>query len=542
MTRGEVVVEEEIDFPRKDGERRTMAVSASPIRGPGGAVVAAVATFADVTDRRRADDALRASDERFSKAFMASPDALLISRIDDGLIREVNDSYLRLFGFGREEVIGRRTTDLGVYVDPDDRGRGVDEFKKQGRLRDHEFAMRRKTGEPVSTRSSVEPLEIGGETYLLSIIRDVTEEKRTEEALREGEARFRSLADEAPVAIGMSRLGQNLYVNPAYRKCFGIGPDEPIVGRSIFDEIAPEDHQRVRSRVRARYSGERAEASYEFMGIRRDGSRFPVQVEVGQIELPDGSASLAFVVDMTERRRAEWEIRRSEAKLKFLAALDSETRALADPDEITAVTARLLGEYLNVDRCAYAEVEEHHFPVTGNYTRGVPSIVGRFRLAEFGRECLKIHLEGRPYVVDDVEASPLLSESDLAAYRQTDVRAVISVPLHKGGRFAAGLAVHQKTPRQWTADGVELVQLVISRCWESLERTRVTRSLLESEERFRLFMDYSPASAWITDTDGRVEYLSPAYHRMFRLPEGSPVGRAGRVRPLPEGARRAVRG
>ncbi|HLM68631.1 MAG TPA: ATP-binding protein, partial [Longimicrobium sp.] len=141
-----------------------------------------------------------------------------------------------------------------------------------------------------------------------------------------------------------------------------------------------------------------------------------------------------------------------------------------------------------VDRCAYAELEadEDHFVLTGDYTRGdTPSIVGRYALSAFGAEALRLNRQDLPYVVDDVLADPRVSLEDRAAYEQTQIRAVISMPLHKAGRFVAGMAVHQRTPRHWLPDEVELVRTVTQRCWESIERSRALRSLQESEQRLR---------------------------------------------------------
>ena len=93
-------------------------------------------------------------------------------------------------------------------------------------------------------------------------------------------------------------------------------------------------------------------------------------------------------------------------------------RALTDPAAITAGGARLLGEHLDADRCAYADVEadEDTFNLTGDYNRGVPSIVGRYRFADFGAEVLRLMREGRPYVVDDVDThQPPIG--DLTYYR-----------------------------------------------------------------------------------------------------------------------------
>jgi PAS domain S-box-containing protein len=170
---------------------------------------------------------------------------------------------------------------------------------------------------------------------------------------------------------------------------------------------------------------------------------------------------------------------------RLLLRLDDAVRPLIKPEDITFTAARMLGEYLNVNRCAYAFVEDDQdtFGLTGNYTHGVESIVGRYRFRQFGVECLRLMRAGEPYVVEDSATDKRLDEDDRRSYVLTAIRAVICVPILKSGRFVAAMAVHTKEPRIWTASEVELVQQVASRCWESIERARVEderQALLEA--------------------------------------------------------------
>ena len=174
----------------------------------------------------------------------------------------------------------------------------------------------------------------------------------------------------------------------------------------------------------------------------------------------------------------------NERRLRFLLELDDATRVLEDSGEITLAAARLLGQFLSVNRCAYADVEddEDTFNLSGDYNDGVPSIVGRYRFAQFGQECLRLMRENKPYIVVDSETDPRTVDVR-ESYRATKIRSVICVPLHKSGRFVAAMAVHKTEPREWRPDEVELLLTVASRCWESIERTRVTRELKEMDRR-----------------------------------------------------------
>jgi signal transduction histidine kinase len=213
----------------------------------------------------------------------------------------------------------------------------------------------------------------------------------------------------------------------------------------------------------------------------------------------------------TELRRLNAKARAAERRSAFLAEVAAASQSLTDPDLLMATTARMLGEYLGVDRCAYAEVEadEDHFVITGDYTRGdTNSIVGRFTFRSFGGEVLRLMRVNQAYVMDDAETDPRVMVDDLPAYHRTQIRAAICVPLHKDGRFVAAMAVHQRVPRDWTAEEVDLVVTLVRRCWESLERARAYRSLREREAALQA------ASAQLVDRTAAAE-------RALQIAEGA---------------------
>ncbi len=138
----------------------------------------------DITERKKAEEMLRVAEERFYKAFRASPDAITISRMADGTLFEVNDMWEKTLGYSRAESVGTNTVALGIWSDPAIRQKCVKQLQKTGSLRNFETDLRCKTGELYQVSLSSERLEIEGEQCLLTIIHDITERKRAEEALR----------------------------------------------------------------------------------------------------------------------------------------------------------------------------------------------------------------------------------------------------------------------------------------------------------------------------------------------------------------------
>jgi PAS domain S-box-containing protein len=254
---------------------------------------------------------------------------------------------------------------------------------------------------------------------------------------------------------------------------FDVPPDAPLSWTALREQLHPDDREGARLAIEAAI----AEGSDYALEYRVTGGGRERWVSArGRCRFDGDGAVLAMlgvVQDITTDR--------------LLVRVDDAVRSLVKPDDITFTAARVLGQHLRVNRCAYAFVEDDQdtFSLTGNYTDGVQSIVGRYRFRQFGAACLHAMRAGEPWVVEDCDGDTRLDDDDRAAYRQTSIRSVICVPITKAGRFVGAMAVHAQTTRSWTVAEVELVQQVASRCWESIERARVEREregLLEAAE------------------------------------------------------------
>ncbi len=138
----------------------------------------------DITGLKQAEEALRNSENKFYKAFSAIPDVLIISQRDDGLIIETNYSWESLFGYSREDVLGRRSLELGLFADPEDRRKIVAQLQELGFVHDYEVEIKSKTGEVRQTSLSAEPIEIDSKPCMLTIIHDITKRKEAERQLQ----------------------------------------------------------------------------------------------------------------------------------------------------------------------------------------------------------------------------------------------------------------------------------------------------------------------------------------------------------------------
>jgi PAS domain S-box-containing protein len=150
-----------------------------------------------IEERQRSKAALRSSEERFAKAFMSSPDAMVITRTQDGRIVEVNDRWERLFGRERAQAVGSSLWELGMFAGAEDAAALQHAISSQARVTDLELALRSKSGELRQTIIGAETAEMGGEPCFIAIIRDLTDQRRAE---REVQERQRELAHLGRVA------------------------------------------------------------------------------------------------------------------------------------------------------------------------------------------------------------------------------------------------------------------------------------------------------------------------------------------------------
>ena len=261
------------------------------------------------------DDILpAASAELFRRAFYAVPYALAVVRADDALILEVNRRWEQLFGYSRDEAVGRRPLDLILYLDPADRDRLRETLRVDGSLKDFEIALRTRAGDVRHALVSSEPVDVDGLPCLLTSFRDITERKAAGEALRETEARNRAILNAVPDLMFLQTL-DGVYVD-YHAKDVGqllVAPSE-FLGRNMRDVLPPHLSDGLFAafrKVRATGGPVVFEYGLEIGG----GHRF----YESRVVLLDDDKVLSIVRDITERQCAEEAIRASNERIKDLA-------------------------------------------------------------------------------------------------------------------------------------------------------------------------------------------------------------------------------
>ncbi len=212
----------------------------------GNNLISIVGTVLDITERKRVEEELQVTKEKYTKAFLSVPDAITISELESGRFIEVNDAASTLFGYTRDELVNKSAIDLGIWVNKEERDAFVDQIKKEGRVVQSRVAERRKSGELFNASITADTITIGNTRYLIAATRDITQRKQMEEALRESETRYKNIVEDQTEFI--SRFlpdGTHVFVNDAYCRYFKKTREE-IMGHLFVPDIPQEDRKIVR--------------------------------------------------------------------------------------------------------------------------------------------------------------------------------------------------------------------------------------------------------------------------------------------------------
>jgi PAS domain S-box-containing protein len=408
----------------------------------------------------------------------------------------MNPAAEKLTGFTLAEVEGQALHNLIHHTRPDGSPYPLEECPidrafPQNNQEQGEETFVHKDGSLYNVTFTASPIrENGVPVGTIIEVRDITARKRAEQ---QRDSAF-NVSPEMMCVVTFD--GRFQRVNAAFAQALGWSEEE-LLGRSFLDLVHPDDVELSQAELQKLQQGQSIQG-VENRQLCKDGS----YKWFAWSDTPVLETGLIYCVanDVTSHRQRQH-------SLQFLVDLNQATQRLVDPDEIMAVTARMLGQHLGVNRCAYAEVEadEDSFRITGDYTHETFSIIGDFKFSAFGDEVLRLMRADEPYVVHDV-STDVRTTNFREAYNQTEIVAVICLALHKEGKLAAAMAVHQKTPRHWRPDEVELVQLVVNRCWEAIERARAARTLQASEARLSFMAESMPQKIFIVGPQGNSEY------------------------------------
>ncbi len=343
---GTSVLNQELPFYTKDGKKRWSEVFGEAIDIEG--VPSHVVVARDITDRKAAQEAIRVSEEKFAKAFQASPNAITITSLRTGRLYEVNNSFERLSGFTREEVVGKTSVGLDLWADPAERERFAEMLYLEGTIQGFTTAFQAKTHVGYA-EVAAELIELNDELCVLTIIHDITEQKETIEALQRSEEKFARAFQASPdvLALSIVETGELLEVNSVFVEATGYSRAESIGQRAEDLGLWADGNDRLAFTEQLKRDG--LVRNFATQVCRRNGERRDAEMSGELLEIDGQLALLLIARDVTEQNHAQAALRESEARYRAVVQTQTELIARNAPD----TTVR----FANEAYCAYFGVQ-----------------------------------------------------------------------------------------------------------------------------------------------------------------------------------------
>lgn len=361
--------------------------------------------------------------------------------------------------------------------------------------------------------------------FVVQTVGLIVQRARAEAAIRISEARYRQIVEGAQdfAIITFDAQGTITSWNTGAQSVVGYRAEDAVGREGDFFYTDVDRINRV-FQCELEIARDLGRVGNERWHIQENGTRFWGSGLMMPLALDHGGFVKIFC-DRTAEHQAATALEESTARLHFFNKLDGRLFNARQAEDAMRAATELLGQELNVSRCAYADVEsdQDRFCIRGDYhVPNVQTSSGTYSLDHFGRRAASDMRAGRSLIIRDV-AAELRGSDGLETFKAIGVEAIICCPLVKDGRLTAMMAVHQDQPRDWSPSEISLVKDVVDRCWTHIERVSVEMRLRDSEERLRLAVDNADIGFWDVDIIQDTLIWPPRTKAFFGISANVPV-------------------
>jgi len=328
---GKSVRDEELQMKRLDGQRIWVNLNIEPVKSNGGDVVESRSMVIDISKRKQAEVALRESEEKFRSVTEQSPSMIFINK--KGKVVYCNKKCEEVMGYTQEEFYSHNF-DFFNLISEEYKKTVKSAFVKhlEGQeVEPYEYRLVTKGGDELDTIITTKLIQYEGDTAILGIVTDITKRKKMEDALSESEAKFRALAESAPAAIIIAAGEDFIYVNPAFESITGFTEKEAMAMR-FWNLVHPDMQELVKERGLARQRGETVPVHYELKALIKNGEERWFDMAASSINYGGQTATLAIAYDITDRKRAQEALQKSESRYRRLVETMNEGLGVISQD------------------------------------------------------------------------------------------------------------------------------------------------------------------------------------------------------------------
>ena len=433
-------------------------------------------SYIDISERKQVEQVLAESEAKYSAVVNQSGNGIVI--IQDSVFQFVNSALSDLIGYTTEELLGMPFIEC---IAPDERKLVADRFRARMAGEDvptvYETRLLRKDGTIFDVELSTNLIQYHGNSADVALIRDITERKQTEKALRESDERFRRFTDATVEGLVFHDRGIILDVNPAVLEMFGLKDDPEIIGKNLFEFLAPESHALVMQKMQLE-----SVLPYEAQGLRKDGSRFPMETSTSVYKMGDRAVRASSIRDITERKQLEQQIQTAFERRGYQVQLSTQvSQSIASASSLEDLYQRVVTQvkeqfgYYHAQILRYNPEQNAVVLVTGYGPVGAKMLAAGHRLtigegligtaASTGETVLRPVLENDP----DWRPNPLLPKT----------KGEIAVPIKLGDRILGVLDVQSDITSALGSEDQLLLEGLCGQIATAIESTSLRQEMVE---------------------------------------------------------------
>jgi PAS domain S-box-containing protein len=480
----------------------------------------ALATISrDITARKRAEKTLLESERKFSVMFDKAAFAVSLARLSDGLIVDVNEAWSDIYGFRRDEAVGKTSIELRIHRDPRERELFYSELEQRGSVRNREITFFTKAGAARLISCNTDVVALAGNEYLLSTMHDITESKLAEEELREANETVATILNSiTDQFFGLSRDWRFTYLSKyAADQMRQLGKDpESLIGKVLWDEFSEVPNETALRRVMSERVMVTDEFYYAPLGEWVENHMYPSR---------DGGL-VTFQRYVTKRKQTEEELAalRDELAndLSTMISLHEFSTRFLEKVELQPLLEEVLDATIALQNADFGNVQLYD-----SETKGLRIVAQRGFQQDFLDYFSHVHEDsaacGRALqnqqriIIQDVQTDPRF-----APHRQiaaaAGYRAVQSTPLlSRSGEPLGMLSTHFRQPHRPSERDLRLTDLYVRQAVGMIERNRAEEKLRRSQAYLTEGQKISHTGSWAWNVTTGDLFWSEEHYRIFGI-------------------------
>lgn len=452
--------------------------------------------------------ALKTSEEKYRTYFNLSPDVMSISTIKDGIFKDVNEIFCTKSGYERSEIIGRKSEEIGIWINKDDRKNIIEEVNKKGFIRNKNAFIRIKRGDKYPVLISASPIEYQGSVHLLSTIHDVSETHKDLMTLSYKEERFRSIFNNTydAIIIGDSH-GKITEANDIAISMLGYSAEELC---AIKIQDIKTEAKKTKTIDILKGTLRLGKARFDTVLITKEGCRKEVEVTGTLFTFQEETFFQVFIRDISAERKAESFNQRMNTYLQALADINYKLLISDKTEESMNEILAMVGQSSEVSRCYLMKNEPVGNKILSSIQaewteKGIKRKTGDPRYSRL--EVDPGHFENVDALVkgnaaaENSDQMPLNISSTMKDY---DVKSQVMIPIIYENDFKGVLGLDDcKNERKWEKEELALLKAAAGSIGSSLRQKEIKQELEDTGLLMKQFINSTSDCFELKDIDGR---------------------------------------